>query len=77
MTIASKILYKTLILSGKVVEHTFNKYTKNPSEINTNVLFKILSLNSSSEYGLKYNFNKIISIEDYKNTVPITNYSDY
>ena len=77
MTISSKILYKTIILSGKVVEHTFNKYTKNPAKINTNVLFKILSLNNSSEYGLKYSFNKIKSIEDYKNTVPITNYSDY
>ena len=77
MTISNKIVYKTLIISGKVVEYTFDKFTKNSDKVNSNTLLNILSLNSSSEYGLKYNFKKIHSAEEYKNTVPITTYTDY
>lgn len=77
MTISSKIIYKTIILSGKIVEYSFNKATKNPDKVNTKTLLNILSLNNSSEYGLKYKFKEINSIEEFKNNVPITTYKDY
>lgn len=77
MTILNKMIYKTLIISGKIVEHTFDKSTKNSYKINYDTLFNILSLNSSTEYGLKYDFKNINSIEEFKNNVPITTYNDY
>ena len=58
MTISNKIVYKTLIIYGKVVEYNFDKFTTNSDKVNSNTLLNILSLNSSSEYGLKYNFKK-------------------
>ena len=66
MTISNKIVYKTLIISGKVVEYTFDKFTKNSDKVNSNTLLNILSLNSSSEYGLKYNFKKFTLLKSIK-----------
>lgn len=76
-SIISKVLYRTLIVSGGIVEKQFSKDTKNSSNINVKVLFKILSKNSNTEIGKKYNFEDIQSIKDYKEKVPLCNYSDF
>lgn len=66
-----------MISAGGLVEKKFNKYTINSRYINEEVLFKILNKNIESKYGKKYNFNSIKSVEEYKSTVPITDYLDY
>ena len=76
-SIISKALYCTMILAGGSVEKIFNKYTANSKKVNSEVLFKILNRSKNCEYGKKYNFNDIKSIEEFKQKVPITDYSSY
>lgn len=76
-SIISKVLYHTLIVSGGIVEKQFSKDTKNASNVNVKVLFKILNKNSNTEIGKKYNFEDIQSIKDYKEKVPLCDYSDF
>ena len=40
-------------------------------------LVKILHDNKNTEYGKKYNFANIHSVEEYKKNVPLSDYSDY
>ena len=77
MSIISKVLYRTMISAGGILEKKFNKYTLNSKSVNEEVLFKILNKNSTSKYGEKYNFNSIKSVDEYKSNVPITDYLDY
>lgn len=75
--IISKLLYRACVGCGNIVEKKFNKFTKDSYAVNQKVLFKILSDNSKSEIGLRYNFDNINSIKDFKNKVPLSDYSDY
>ncbi|WP_195244790.1 GH3 auxin-responsive promoter family protein [Clostridium celatum] len=77
MSIISKVVYCTMISAGGVLEKKFNKYTLNSRSVNEEVLFKILNKNNECNYGEKYNFNSIRSVNEYKEIVPITDYSDY
>ena len=40
-------------------------------------LFHILKINANTEYGKKYHFSDIQSIEEFKEMVPITEYENY
>lgn len=70
-------MYKAMISTGGMLERKFNKYTLNAKEINKKVLFNILNKNKESEYGKRYRFDSITSINDYKEKVPITDYLSY
>jgi phenylacetate-coenzyme A ligase PaaK-like adenylate-forming protein len=43
----------------------------------TRLLLELLSENKDTEYGKKYGFGDIKSIEEYQQRVPITDYEDY
>ena len=77
MSIISKVLYRTMISAGGILEKKFNKYTLNSKSVNEEVLFKIINKNKKCKYGEKYNFSSIKSINEYKEKVPITDYSAY
>ncbi len=77
MSIISKVLYRTIIGCGGVVERNFNKETKNFKKVNNDSLFDILSKNARSEIGDKFEFKDILSISDFKKKVPLTDYSYY
>ena len=49
----------------------------NPMEVNKQLLLKIIRDNEDTEYGKKYDFKNIHSIEDFQEKVPVTKYSDY
>lgn len=55
----------------------FDIMTRKPLEVQTKLLLELLNENKDTEYGRKYNFEKITSIEDYRKQVPITEYDDY
>ena len=74
MSLISKILYRTIIGCGGIVENKFNKETENFKKVNENVLFDILKKNASSEFGQKFNFKDISSVNDFKNKIPISDY---
>ena len=76
LNLLSKLNLK-FIQEGKVVYDSLNEMTINPMKYNENLLLKIIEDNKDTEYGKKYDFENIKSIEDYQNKVPVTAYDDY
>ena len=50
---------------------------RDPMAVNRELLFQILRENEDTEYGRKYGFKDIRTIEDYQKKVPVTLYADY
>ena len=69
--------YLKCISDGYEVRKSLDIMTKDPMKYNTDLLMKILEDNKETEYGQKYDFANIKSIEDYQNNVPITDYDSY
>lgn len=65
------------VLLGDVSLFEIEHHTKNPVKAQQSTLKKILNRNKNCEYGKKYDFANIKSIEDFQNKVPITTYEDY
>lgn len=53
---------------------TFEKATTDPVRAQQKVLFDILTRNRKTEYGLKYGFSRIKSMNEYQSFVPLNNY---
>ncbi|MDS0526417.1 GH3 auxin-responsive promoter family protein [Clostridium sp. SHJSY1] len=77
MSLISKALYKFAIIAGGKLKNNFNKITKDSRNVNEEILQKILKSNSKSEIGIKYGFQNIKSIDNFKRKVPISEYKDY
>lgn len=77
MTIISKLLYKNIIHAGSLVKNSFDKITFNCWDVNSATLFKILKLNENCEYGIKYNFKTIKNLDEFKSSIPLTEYKNY
>ena len=54
-----------------------NIYAKNANKMQEKVLKDLMRDNKTTEYGKKNNFDKVKSIEDYQNIVPLSGYLDY
>src|SRR3990167_4510738 len=52
----------------------FEKSTRDPMTAQRVVLFEYLRRNRNTEYGRKFNFANIRSVEDYRNAVPLSDY---
>lgn len=66
-----------IILSLKLLDglrRSFELATKDPLKTQEAILLQYLRRNENTEYGRKYNFNSIHSIEDFRNMVPLTSY---
>lgn len=66
----NKLDYKTL--ASRIPE-----LFANSSEIQKSLLMQIIKANTSCEYGKKYHFDEIKTIDDYRRLVPITFWKDY
>jgi len=55
----------------------FEKLTKNPMTAQKKLLMELLDANKDTEYGKKYGFADITSVEEYQQRVPVTEYEDY
>lgn len=64
------------VAQGKVVLSDFIEETKKPLEVTTDLLMKLVNDNKDTEYGRKYGFSEIRSIEDYQKRVPVITYDD-
>ena len=71
------IIIKIMIAKGKHDLHKAHKNTVNARSKNEKLLLKILKTNSSCEYGKKYGFKDIKTVEDFRKKVPITTFNDY
>ena len=54
----------------------FREETKRPMELTTELLMKLLDDNKDTEYGKKYDFAGIKTIEDYQKQVPVVVYDN-
>lgn len=70
-------LYLQIISEGTLYKKEFDEIAKNPGVYNTNLLLNILQSNASTEFGQLHNFASITSVEQYKNSMPITGYDNY
>jgi len=67
---------KRSVEAGKVVYETIIEETKHPMDIVNQTLMKLLEDNKDTEYGRKYGFADIHSIEEYQKRVPVITYDD-
>ena len=66
------VYYALKILVPKA--KAFEEATKNPIKTQRKILFEFLKRNQKTEYGSKYNFSKIKSIDEYQDQVPLNDY---
>ena len=57
--------------------HQIDLFRKYPSEVQHETLFKLLGKAQKTEFGLKYDFSSINTIDQYRNRVPINTYVDF
>ena len=65
------------VLLGDVSLWEIDHYTKDPLKAQNTLLRKIIRRNKTSEYGRKYDFKNIRTVDDYRRMVPLTRYEDY
>ena len=73
----TRIIVGVMIRKGYVDIHSMHHSAKNARRKNEALLFQILKQNKDTAYGKRYRFSEIKSLEDYRRTVPITEYQDY
>lgn len=76
LTPVGKLQFKA-IADGEKVYEGLMKMSDNPMKYNEQLLLQLIEDNKDTEYGKKYDFENIKSIEDYQKKVPITTYDDY
>ncbi|WGV25811.1 GH3 auxin-responsive promoter family protein [Halotia branconii] len=64
-------------MSAKMSLKSLQKDTINAEKVQTKLLKDILQLQKDTEYGNKYNFVKINSVEKFQELHPLTSYEDY
>lgn len=62
--------------TGSLVTSNFEEITKNPMKEQEKILLDLLAENKDTEYGKKYGFGEITSIQDFQEKVPVTEYKD-
>jgi hypothetical protein len=65
------------IEEGIAIKKKFDEYAQKPMEKNTELLMEILRDNKDTEYGRRYDFEHITSVEEYQRKVPVSRYDDY
>ena len=65
------------IMDGTAVVEELGKMTQDPMKYNEALFFEILKKNEATEFGKKYGFSEISSIEEYQKRVPVSKYDDY
>ena len=73
----SEQFFLKCISCGDKVRESLEVMTQDPMKYNTDLLMKILEDNKDTEFGQKYDFANIKSIEEYQNKVPVTDYDSY
>lgn len=68
---------KFMAKAGKKVSEELEETTKRPGQCQLDTLMQIIRDNQDSEYGKKYAFSQITSIEDFKKRVPISDFDTY
>ena len=70
-------IIRTLTKRGKKSVKEMLDNCARANDLSRELLMKIVQDNKDTEYGKKYHFDQIHSIEDYKRLVPFSTYDDY
>jgi hypothetical protein len=70
------LLTKTFALYSNLRLIEINKIKKEPVKVQQDFLFELLNKVKDTEYGRKYNFENIKTLEDFQRIVPIVTYED-
>ncbi len=73
----NRVILKTLISRGRKAMREIDTNSRDAFNISQELLMKLLEDNKDTEYGKKYGFENIHSIEEYRERVPLSNYDDY
>lgn len=73
----TRLIIDIITLKGKKDVSQLMKNCDNATEVNKNLLLQIINDNKDTEYGKKYHFEEIKSIDDFKRLVPFSTYDDY
>ena len=71
------VVDQVLYYQGRNAISDIEKASKDPLKANEELLLRILKDNENTEYGKKYGFGEIHSIDEYRRKVPFTDYSDF
>ena len=75
--ILTKVIVGAMIKKGYLDIRSMHRNAANARARNEKLLFSILNRNKDTEYGRKYRFGEIRSIDDYRRMVPVTDYHAY
>ena len=75
--ITNHVFIETMRKRGRNAVSHLDEASRNAVSISEQVILDILRDNASTEYGKKYDFANIHSIEEYKEKVPFSTYDDY
>lgn len=75
--ILNKFILNTMKKRGRQAIGELDVNCENAIKKSEELLLKLIDDNKDTEYGRKYNFKDIHSIEDYKKNVPFSVYDDY
>ncbi|MCJ7854957.1 GH3 auxin-responsive promoter family protein [Lachnospiraceae bacterium NSJ-143] len=73
----TQLIIQKNIEKGRTGLKRLEEASKNGFEENRKLLLKIIEENKNTQYGKKYGFEYIKTIEDYIKKVPVTEYKDY
>ncbi len=73
MALAAKFLFAT---AERLALERFLARCDEPMKLQNALLQQIVSQNADTAYGTKYRFTEILDLEDYRSTVPLTEYDD-
>ena len=71
------LMMKLLSLIGGNIIRSLDRQAKDPRKTQESLLLSLLEENRDTEYGRKYDFAGIGSIEDYQKKVPVQEYDDF
>lgn len=70
------LLTKTFAIYSNLRLIEINRIKKEPARVQTDFLFDLINKVKNTEYGKKYHFSKIKTLEDFQSLVPIVTYED-
>ena len=71
------ILFHSGSLLGSIFLNDYLRKARNGKKTSKKILQKIIRKNKDTEYGRKYGFSQIKSIDDFRDNVPLSTYDDY
>lgn len=74
---ANNVLIHSGSVLGAIFRRDYFAKSRNGKRVSEKALRKLLRVNQNTEYGKRYGFSSINSVEDYQKAVPLSTYDDY